>query len=191
MRPFRFMCVVIIAAGIAAAPGVCRAGIYTYTDERGVTHFTNVPAHSAYRPVSPEAVPAVHNEARFDPLIATLCRQFGMDNALVKAVVRAESGFDPYAVSKKGAQGLMQLMPPTARELKVTNPFDPRQNLYGGIKHLRRLLDMFEGDVVLALAAYNAGHNAVLRTNGIPPYEETRTYVARVLEYTEHYRQVQ
>jgi len=105
----------------------------------------------------------------------------GVDPALVAAVVAVESAFSPRAVSRKGAMGLMQLMPQTARLLGVSNAFDPRQNLIGGTRHLRDLLDLFGGDLPRALAAYNAGVNAVLTYGGIPPYRETREYVRRVL----------
>jgi hypothetical protein len=99
---------------------------------------------------------------------------------LVKAVIQVESEFDPLAVSSKGAQGLMQLMPFTARRFGVADAFEPRQNIFGGVQYLRVLLDQFRGDVDLALAAYNAGENAVLRHGGIPPYKETRGYVRKV-----------
>jgi soluble lytic murein transglycosylase-like protein len=110
-----------------------------------------------------------------------------MDPALVAAVARAESGFNPAAVSPAGAQGLMQLMPSTARGLGVTDPFDPAQNLDGGARYLRAQLDRF-GDPALALAAYNAGPGAVSRAGGIPPYAETQTYVQRVLGYYQSFR---
>jgi soluble lytic murein transglycosylase len=104
--------------------------------------------------------------------------------SLVKAVIKAESDFDPGAVSRKGAQGLMQLMPDTARDMAVNNPFHPTQNMEGGIRYLRKLLDQFQGNLHLALAAYNAGENAVIKyNNSIPPFEETRTYVKRVLKF--------
>jgi soluble lytic murein transglycosylase len=107
-----------------------------------------------------------------------------MDESLVKAVIKAESDFDPDAVSRKGAQGLMQLMPDTARDMAVSNPFHPTQNMEGGIRYLRKLLDQFQGNLHLALAAYNAGENAVIKyNNSIPPFEETRTYVKRVLKF--------
>jgi soluble lytic murein transglycosylase-like protein len=118
-----------------------------------------------------------------------LCKKYAVDEALVKAVIKAESDFDPQAVSKKGAQGLMQLMPETARDLSVSNPFHPIQNMEGGIRYLRRLLDQFQGNLHLTLAAYNAGENAVVKyNNSVPPFEETRTYVKRVLEYLKDYQ---
>ena len=121
--------------------------------------------------------------ATFDRLAA----KYGVPAALAKGVARAESGFRANAVSGAGAQGLMQLMPSTARGLGVTNPFNPEQNAEGGIKYLKGLLDRFHGDTKLAVAAYNAGPNAVARFGGVPPYAETQTYVQRVLGYARGY----
>lgn len=109
--------------------------------------------------------------------------RWGLPAGLVEAVAKAESGFNPQAVSRAGALGLMQLMPATARGLGVANPLDPAQNVEGGARYLRELLDRFDGNVALALAAYNAGPGAVARYGGVPPYQETQTYVNRVLAY--------
>lgn len=122
------------------------------------------------------------NEIRFDELIERTSANFGLPSSLVKAVVRAESGFDAKAVSPMGASGLMQLMPGTARSLGVDDPFDPEQNINAGVEYLSRQLDRF-GSVALALAAYNAGPNSVVEYGGIPPYRETQEYVSRVLEF--------
>ncbi len=113
---------------------------------------------------------------------ALVARRHGLDPELVIAVVSVESGFKPQAVSPKGAQGLMQLMPRTAESLGVVDAFDPEQNLDGGVRHLGQLLAQYDGDVERALAAYNAGEGAVQRHHGIPPYRETRAYVKKVLE---------
>jgi soluble lytic murein transglycosylase-like protein len=115
-------------------------------------------------------------------LATAAARRHGLEPALVLAVVQVESAFRPHAISPKGAQGLMQLMPPTARELGVKDAFDPEQNLDGGARYLRQLLVRYKGDVKRALAAYNAGPGAVDRHQGVPPYRETRQYVRRVLD---------
>jgi len=120
------------------------------------------------------------DSAAYDAEIAQAASREGLDPSLLKAVVRAESGFNPQAVSSKGAMGLMQLMPATATALGVSDPFDPRQNLAGGARYLRQQMDRF-GDVRLALAAYNAGPAAVARYGGVPPYTETQNYLAAIL----------
>ncbi len=183
-----FFLIIITAVLLSLFPCICTADIYKYVDKRGVVHFTNVPTRPYYSLFLRENMRITcrrwkTNPQEFDPIISRLCKKYEIEEALVKAVIKAESDFDPAAVSKKGAQGLMQLMPGTARDLAVTNPFHPTQNLEGGIRYLRKLLDQFQGNLQLALAAYNAGENAVLKYNQIPPYEETQTYVQRVLNY--------
>jgi soluble lytic murein transglycosylase-like protein len=123
----------------------------------------------------------------YDAIISEAAAKYNIDPALLKAVIHAESGFKPNAVSPAGAQGLMQLMPSTAAALGVTDPFDPEQNIYAGARYLRAQLDRFGGDVALALAAYNAGPGAVARYGGVPPYKETQRYVQRVLELRNAY----
>ncbi len=169
-------------------------GIYMYTDKRGVIHYTNAPTDNRYRPVKlPVAkrahVPPAKKTARFtpsgnlDPIIQKTARNHGLDPALVKAVIQAESGGQAQAISPKGAMGLMQLMPGTAAELAVWNPFDPVSNIWGGTSYLRAMLDRFNGDIILALAAYNAGPGAVERNGGVPPYPETISYIRKVLSH--------
>jgi soluble lytic murein transglycosylase-like protein len=125
---------------------------------------------------------------RFDDLIASSAAQWHVDKALVKAIVANESAFDPAATSAAGAQGLMQLEPATAGELGVTDPYDPQQNINGGVRYIRGLLERFHGDAARALAAYNAGPGAVEKYGGVPPYAETRAYVENVLESYRRYK---
>lgn len=161
--------------------------IYVYTDERGVFHFTNAPTNSRFQPWSGLKNSGYQNSpgGPFAREIVFASSHYKVDPSLVKAIIRVESNFNPYAISPKGAQGLMQLMPQKAEALDIANPFDPRQNIYGGVKHLRYLLDLFQGNLAFALAAYNAGENAVLRYKTIPPFSETREYVRRVLSLYE------
>ncbi len=124
---------------------------------------------------------------RFAPLIEGACKEHGVDAALVRALIHTESAFNPRAVSPKGAQGLMQLMPQVARLLGVSNPFDPKQNIYGGTRHLALLIRKYDGNLKFALAAYNAGEGAVEEYGGIPPYPETQEYVRRVMSLMTRY----
>ncbi|MGH0028702.1 MAG: lytic transglycosylase domain-containing protein [Myxococcota bacterium] len=176
----------LLLASSARASGA----IYTYTDDRGVTHFTNIrKGDSRFQEVSLRPARRVGRapEIRdYDLLIHATALEADVPPALVKAVIAAESAFDPEAVSHKGAQGLMQLMPRTADMLGVENAFEPKENVRGGASYLRAMLDRY-GDLSRAVAAYNAGPAAVDRYNGIPPYRETRDYVDRVLTYYRHY----
>jgi soluble lytic murein transglycosylase len=179
----------ILALGAIAAlsPGALEAGTFRHVDEAGVVHYTNVPPDARYQQI-PEPAPAPRSAeapaspalARFAEHIRATAARYGVDHRLVEAVIVVESGGNPRAVSPKGATGLMQLMPQRAAQLGVRNAFDPYQNLDGGIRHLRDLLERFDGDVALALAAYNAGEEAVRSYRGIPPYRETQHYVRRI-----------
>jgi soluble lytic murein transglycosylase len=179
--------------GQLASISLASADIYVYRDDRGIVHFTNVPTKPVYRPflLLQQYARTLRGKesAKFDQLIFAACQRYGIEFALVKAVIKAESAFDPSALSRAGARGLMQLMPQTAALHGVTDIHDPRSNIEGGVRHLRLLLNRFRGNVTLSLAAYNAGAEAVERYNGIPPYEETQTYVQRVLHYRDSYRQ--
>jgi soluble lytic murein transglycosylase-like protein len=242
--PFRLRKLVWLATILIVLLTIPPAGaqIYTYVDEKGVVHFTNVPTKPTNK-VTPQALtalkkqlqqtkrrfymsvstPSVYksfayapsggysssyvssyqysmysmkpiylgphpNEKAFEPYINDIAREHGVDPRLVKAVIRAESAFNPSAVSPKGAMGLMQLMPGTAMDMGVQDPYHPIQNLRGGIGYLKEMLRLFNNDHVLALAAYNAGPNAVKQYGGVPPYEETRQYIQRVLQYYSHYK---
>ena len=127
-----------------------------------------------------EAYRALPATIAYNDAIAEAADLYDLDPNLIRAIIRAESAFNPFAVSRAGAQGLMQLMPAVAEELNVLDPFDPRQNIFGGARYLRQLLDRNDGNVSLAVASYNAGPGAVDRYNGIPPYRETRNYVKKV-----------
>ena len=132
---------------------------------------------------------AKHLGDAYDSIIRQYAREYAIEPALVKAIIRVESSFDPQAVSARGARGLMQLMPEVASNHGVANVHDPRQNIRAGVRHLGTLLSRFHNDLRLALAAYNAGRQAVIRHRGLPPYRETRQYVARVLRYQREYRE--
>jgi soluble lytic murein transglycosylase-like protein len=171
----------------------CHADIYKYTDAEGVIHLTNVPTeHNVpYVLVMREKRVIFQLKgdiAPYDDLITRASERYRIDSALVKAVIKAESNFNHRAVSPVGARGLMQLMPATAATLQVKDSFHPETNIDGGVRYLRYLMNMFNGNVPLVLAAYNAGENAVMRHNNrIPPYPETQTYVKRVLNYFDGY----
>jgi len=162
--------------------------IYWFQDEYGVVHMSNVPVDGRFRFKEREkrkqAPKILYEEARrgYDDLIEQVARAEGLDADLLRAVVEAESNYDAGAISKKGAIGLMQLMPETARGMGVADPFHPAENLEAGARYLRRLLDRYQGRLPLALAAYNAGENAVDRYRGIPPFPETQGYVRKILK---------
>jgi len=163
--------------------------IYRYVDKNGVWHFTNIKTDSRYRifvPSSRKALGKYLNDYR--GIINQASTEFGIDPHFIRAVIKAESGFDHQAVSSKGAQGLMQLMPGTAGDMEVSDPFDPEDNIFGGVRYLSLLLKRFKDNKILALAAYNAGPNAVETYKGVPPFPETREFVKRVMEYYKIYQ---
>jgi soluble lytic murein transglycosylase-like protein len=171
------------------------ADIYKYVDAEGVIHLTNVPTESGikYTLIMREKRVIFDKKlgediSKYDHLITKASEKYSVDPALIKAVIKAESNFNHRAVSKKGARGLMQLMPATASSLHVQDSFHPESNIEGGVRYLRYLLNYFSGNLHLAIAAYNAGENAVIRYGGIPPYPETQIYVRRVLSYLDKFR---
>jgi soluble lytic murein transglycosylase-like protein len=180
------LCTVIL---LLVCAGPTAADIYRYVDEDGVVHFSNVPTHYRFRLyISETKLDYKSYFDRYDSIINQAALKHGVDSSLVKAVIRAESDFNRYAISKKGAEGLMQLMPDTAKDLAVRNPYDPRENIHAGVRYLKRQMKNFQNDVALALAAYNAGENAVRKYgHRIPPYRETRTFVDRVLRYWDEF----
>ena len=187
MRPSVAAAAVATALTLGLARGAA-AQIYTRVNSNGVVEATNIPDGPGFRLTYVGKGTLIHSRGflrraysgEFDPHIQAAAAVHGVSIDLVKAVIAVESEFDPFAVSSKGAQGLMQLMPFTARRFGVSDSFDARQNIFGGVRFLRFLLDTFQGDVALALAGYNAGENAVARFKGIPPFKETRSYVQKI-----------
>jgi soluble lytic murein transglycosylase len=182
----------IAVTAVIATASPAAAEVFRLKAADGTVHFTNAPTDPQYRRM--EGSVTTGSEAGWLRLpkgdtrpylneILEASSRYGVPDQLVTAVIRAESGFNPRAVSRKGAQGLMQLMPATASNLGVRNSFDPRENIQGGVRHLRGLIDRFPGNLPLAIAAYNAGEKAVLTYGGIPPYPETQDYVGKVLRY--------
>lgn len=190
---------------LAVSAGIAQADIYRYVDADGAVQFTNVPHDSRYKVYLKE------KRKKPDPIAQTLASELRYYNvearsryarhiheaamftklepALIHAVISAESGYNPLARSRAGAAGLMQLMPDTAKRYGVKNRLDPVQSIHGGARYLRDLVRLFNNDLQLAVAAYNAGENAVVRHgNRIPPYSETMTYVPRVMSYYKKYR---
>jgi soluble lytic murein transglycosylase-like protein len=182
------------------------ATIYSYIDESGVVHFSNVPTEPQYRPVvrlDPRPgfgertgqilIPAYSGDWQphpdsYDQLIRKAASRYLVDPHLVKAVIRCESNFDYLAVSRKGAVGLMQLMPDTVADMEVTDPFDPQDNINGGTRYLRKMMGLFKGNLRMALAAYNAGPTTVINVGGVPRWRETVTYVQKVQYYYQVYQ---
>jgi soluble lytic murein transglycosylase len=185
-----------LAAGMVLVPGVlvvtpssARCQVYTRRNASGVVEATNVPSSPGFNLTYPGKGVVIHSRAyrlrtsyngEYNRHIVDAAATHGVDINLVKAVIQVESDYDPLAVSSKGARGLMQLMPATAKRMGVGNAFDPRQNIFGGVRYLRLLIDMFQGNLALVAAAYNAGENAVARYGGIPPFKETQDYVGKV-----------
>ena len=172
------------------------AEIYQHMDEQGTIHYSNQPLQETFwariKRVEPHKKPTVEgsNTIFFDSIISKASREFNIDEYLIRAIIRAESDFNPNAISPAGASGLMQLMPFTAQEMNVENIFDPEENIFGGTKYLRYLLGRFSNDIELSLAAYNAGEKAVRENNGIPNYPETINYVKKVLDFYQEYSSV-
>ncbi len=179
-----------LALGILFPDAPAHADIYRYTDENGVMHITNLPTSPDYKLWIKERrviIKAGIDMTKYGPLIQKASDKYKVDYSLVKAVIKAESNFNHKAVSPKGAQGLMQLMPKTASTLQVKDSFEPESNIEGGVKYLKYLMNVYNGHLHLALAAYNAGEKAVARYGGIPPYAETKGYVKRVLALYKQY----
>ena len=189
----------IVSVAFALLAGDVRADIYRYVDKDGVVHFSNrnkkgTLVTKAGKPKASSQPRSTSVQAdgiaptRYDGIIREASALYQIPEALIRAVIRVESGFNPRALSHANAHGLMQLIPATAERMMVTDIYDPRQNIFGGTRYLRVLANLFNGDLQLTVAAYNAGENAVIKYGGIPPYEETRHYVTKVLSHYEAYR---
>jgi soluble lytic murein transglycosylase-like protein len=178
---------VTLIGALWLAPAVF-ADVYVYKDKQGVLTFTNVPTHYGFRRVIRDGAPRFSSSASYDDLIRSASDRHNVDADLIRAVIKVESDFDSSARSHKGAMGLMQLMPETARLHNVLDLFDPGANIEGGVRHLKLLMGRYHGNLELSLAAYNAGIKAVERHGGIPPFAETREYVRRVLGHYQVYR---
>ncbi len=169
---------------LALLPVPAYPDIYRYVDEDGVIHFTDVPMDEEAVVVQREAVQtgssSSYSRREIRRIAEEAARRHSLDPQLVKAVIQVESGWDPFAVSRRGAMGLMQLMPATVKEMGVRNPYDPEENINAGVRYLKALIDRF-GDIELALAAYNAGPKVVERYGAVPPYRETVHYVRDIL----------
>ncbi|WP_437680428.1 transglycosylase SLT domain-containing protein [Sorangium sp. So ce131] len=193
-------------AALALHPGSALADIFTYTDADGTVHFSNrrtgdgrfklyikgdekggASKRAGVNPVAPSDK-SLERFSRYDAWIRQAAALYQIPEELVRAVIKCESDYDPRAVSPVGAQGLMQLMPETALRMQVRDAFDARENIFGGTRYLRILANLFNGDLDLTIAGYNAGEGAVMRYGGIPPYEETQAYVTRVRTYYARYR---
>ncbi|MCP4007863.1 MAG: lytic transglycosylase domain-containing protein [bacterium] len=183
------------AIGLLLIAAPASAQLYKFVDADGRMYFTDTPLHEGYKAYRPKSIRPHYPKklklgvktGKFDPVIAQAGRTHRVSPALVKAVIHAESAFNPNAVSHVGALGLMQLMPGTAASLGVADPLNPWQNIEGGTRYLKKMIGRFEGDTTLALAAYNAGPTAVRRHDGIPPYRETQTYVKKVMKLYRRY----
>jgi len=171
----------------------CSADIYKYIDSGGIVHYTNTPTSTDYVLYIREKTRGLKNRPvthTYDAIIQKAQVKYGIEFSLIKAVIQVESGFNPRAVSKKGARGLMQIMPENFKKLFVSDPFDPSQNIMGGARYLKQLLTRYDDKLPLALAAYNAGPSAVDRYGRIPPFNETRNYVQKVMTLYSRYKNI-
>jgi soluble lytic murein transglycosylase len=170
---------------------VAQADIYVYIDHEGTLHFTNTPTSNQYKVYMRETFKkptTVFQMTSYDDVISEAARRHGLSSSLIKALIHVESYFNPRAVSKKGAVGLMQIMPENLQALNISDPFDPWENIMGGTSYLKTMLERFRGELPLALAAYNAGPTVVERYQDIPPYPETMAYVEKVMRFFRHYK---
>jgi soluble lytic murein transglycosylase-like protein len=166
-----------------------QADIYRFKDENGVWHFTNIRSDRRYRfYIKTGNLKGKQYNRYYDTIIQKAAQQFGVESHLIKSIIMAESSFDHNAISQSGAQGLMQLMPPTANDMEVQNPFDPEENIFGGTKYLSLLLKKFNQDKKLAIAAYNVGPSVVAQSNSVPLIPQTRRFVEKVMKYYSEFK---
>lgn len=190
-KPYRTWIISTLVILFAAASPL-DADIYQYIDGQGVVHFANVPTSSKYQVYIKERSPkslGPYNTKRYDHLISGASHRVGISFPLLKALIKTESDFNPLAVSKAGAKGLTQIMPENVKALNIKNPFDPWENIMGGARYLQELIQRFNGELPLALAAYNAGPNIVERYQRIPPFKETEDYVKKVLKHYARFKE--
>jgi hypothetical protein len=200
-KMIKYFLPVVLLFSILLTAEFSAAGIYRYEDENGVIHFSNCPRDPKFKLYIRESKDDVGEEPgetappfglidskNFDYLISEFAKKYEIEFALIKAMIRAESGFNPNAISRKGAKGLMQLMPGTALRMNVSNVFSPKENIEGGVRYFKYLLSLFNNDLRLSLAAYNAGENIVAQLGTISPYRETVDYVRKVLSFYQSYR---
>lgn len=186
-RPNRFF-LITLSLCLPLIASYSLADIYRFKDENGIWHFTNVKRDKRYNLYIRLNKQTPSSYIRdYGHIIKQAAGRFGVDPALVKAIIKAESAFDHQSVSSKGAQGLMQLMPQTVKDMDVKDPFNPEENIFGGTRYLSLLLDKFNNNKKLALAAYNAGPEKVKEYNGIPPFIETKNFVKKVLQFYQEY----
>jgi soluble lytic murein transglycosylase-like protein len=180
---------VIVVLSFLSSFRYAQADIYRFKDKNGVWHFTNVRSDARYRLyIREDGLKATQYIINYDAIIHKAAERFGVDAHLIKAIIMAESAFDPNAISESGAQGLMQLMPPTACDMRVYDPFDPEENILGGTQYLGLLLKKFKQDKRLAIAAYNAGPKIVAEHDSVPPIPQTKRFVQRVMKYYMEFR---
>lgn len=183
------LAVIIVVSFFPFSLRYAQADIYRFRDKDGVWHFTNIRSDVRYRLyMKTDGVKGKQYIKNYDEIIHKAAKQFSVDTNLIKAVIMAESSFDPNAVSESGAQGLMQLMPTTAADMSVDNPFDPEENIFGGTRYLGLLLKRFKQDKRLAIAAYNVGPKIVSNHNSVPPIPHTRRFVEKVMKYYMKFR---
>jgi soluble lytic murein transglycosylase len=185
----------VLAVFVANTPtGRVAAAVFHWVDENGVHHYSDSPAAAEAEKLSMWEdgggnPTIIYLDPQYNQIINEACAYYKVDPALIQAMIKVESNFNRYAVSRAGAQGLMQLMPKTARRFNVNDPFHPVENIWAGVYYVKWLMVLFNYDYDLVMAGYNAGENAVIKYNGIPPYRETQNYVKRVNYYWNLYKQ--